>query len=534
MKKMDIPKIAVAILLACGLNVFAQSGLNNPMTQAIMNVYEQHLAEDPTDYETYYRRANEYYKHSQYSKALGDINNALKYTPVENVDMRVQSLTLRANIYIMTGKKDLAVVDLTEVISLDPTDANAIYQRANLEFDAGKYSEAKADFQRLQRLSNRSTEALIGLARVAVKENNLGLANEYIDQAVALSPAESEVYVRRASVRQLMGNDNGAVEDLIIAISTDNKNTKAIQMLVAMSNTNYTAVITGLSNAIRQAPNVGMFYYIRAVIAEIHYNYLAALSDYKRIIDYNLYNYPGLYNSIAKCYYALGYYTKAKNNIDYAIASTAENSEFYVTKARIERAIGNHQQAIDCANKTIEKNQNATDAIIAKALALIDIGENEDATALIGEAMFNDADNAYYMMLRAWVLSEKMNQKNNAATFYNRVIDLEDTTNVKSLNGFAYLALGKNNDALQWMNKMLSNVVDKDGEINYYATCFYAQMGDFDTAFKCMEKALQLGYANYYDWTNNTDAGINVAPLRNDSRFSDLLGKYSIIFTVTD
>ena len=215
---MNIKKTTIAIALVCGLYSHAQSGFNNPMTQAIMNVYQQHLVEDPTDYDTYYRRANEYYKYNQYSKALSDINNALKYTPSENVDMRVQSLILRANIYILTGKKDFALVDLTEAIALSPTDYSAIYQRANLEYDAGKYQEAKADFQRMQRLNNRSVEALIGLARVAVKENNIGLANEYIDQAVALAPTQSEVYVRRASVRQLMGNDNGAVEDLIIAI----------------------------------------------------------------------------------------------------------------------------------------------------------------------------------------------------------------------------------------------------------------------------------------------------------------------------
>lgn len=63
---------------------------------------------------------------------------------------------------------------------------------------------------------------------------------------------------------------------------------------------------------------------------------------------------------------------------------------------------------------------------------------------------------------------------------------------------------------------------------------FYAQTGDFDKALNCMGKALNLGYANYFDWTKNNDTNINISPLRNDHRFNELLTKYMIIFTVSD
>ena len=45
-----------------------------------------------------------------------------------------------------------------------------------------------------------------------------------------------------------------------------------------------------------------------------------------------------------------------------------------------------------------------------------------------------------------------------------------------------------------------------------------------------MKKALELGYANYYDWTTNNEARINVAPLRKDERFRQLLHQYLHIF----
>ena len=44
----------------------------------------------------------------------------------------------------------------------------------------GNYTAAKEDYTKLQRLNPRSQEALFGLAKVAAKESNYGLASEYM------------------------------------------------------------------------------------------------------------------------------------------------------------------------------------------------------------------------------------------------------------------------------------------------------------------------------------------------------------------
>ncbi len=529
---MNIKKLILIAILSCSpIALYSQKGLDAPMTKAVMKVYQQLLDEDPTDYETYFRRANEYYKYNEYIKALDDINNALKYAPGNETDMRFQAYSLRANIYEMLKKYDNALLDLNSAIALSPASYITLYQRANVKYNLGRYTEAKADFQRMQRLNNRSQEALIGLARVAVKENNLGLANEYIDQAVAMTPSNADIYVRRASVRTMMGNHNGAVDDLILALSTDKNNTKALQGLVDLGKTNYPAVMTGLSNAIRQAPRVGMFYYLRAVIASSHHNYLAAITDFNKIINENLYNYHGLYGSLAECHYALGNYKEALNNINYAIGATVNNRDYYVTKAKIKRATGDYQDALACAEKALSKDANHNPAIIQKALSLSDAKEYDKASALLGEAIMNDAENPYNFMLRAWILDDFMNQKNNAASFYARAAELDVFNNdVRTLKGFALLHTGKQEKAIKWIENIINNIKDSDGLEYYYATCLYAWAGDKEKAFEYMKTALQNGYANYHQWKNDNDAKINVAPLRNDPRFESLLNQFSIIF----
>ena len=270
----------------------------------MMDIYNQEITANPQAYDIYFRRANEYYKFDQYLRALSDIDNALKYAPAEDSDMRFQCYSLRGDIYQMLGKYEDALADYTQALNIDPTSFMALYQKANTEYELGRYAEAKVDYNRLRANNGRSAEALTGLARVAVKENNLGQAAEYMDDAVQMMPADSDVYVRRSSVRRMLGNNTGAVDDLIMAISIDS-NPKAFSQLVEISNIDYPAVVTALSNAVHHAPDQGMFYYIRGVIAQAHNHFPAAIEDFQKIIDENMYNYAGIYGSLAECHYAL-------------------------------------------------------------------------------------------------------------------------------------------------------------------------------------------------------------------------------------
>ena len=225
----------------------------------------------------------------------------------------------------MLGKFEEALADYTQALNIDPTSFMALYQKANTEYELGRYADAKADYNRMRANNARSAEALTGLARIAVKENNLGLASSYMDDAVSMMPADSDIYVRRSSVRQMLGDNTGAVDDLIMAISIDSA-PKAFGKLVEISNEDYPAVVTALSNAVNQAPDQGMFYYIRGVIAQAHNHYPAAIADFQKIIDDNMYNYAGIYGSMAECYYALCDFDRALENINQAIGMGADNA----------------------------------------------------------------------------------------------------------------------------------------------------------------------------------------------------------------
>ena len=523
-------KFVISLVIAgTALTAHSQGKPMNPITQAMMDVYEQQLNENPKDYDVYFRRASEYYNHDQYLRALSDVENAIKYTPASNKDMLYKEYSLRGNIYSMTGRHEEALADFKKALQLDPKSFVTIYEMANEEYELGDLVSAKADYKKLQRMNPRNTEAIVGLTRIAIKEGNMDQAKVLMNQIVDLNPAAPGSYIRRAGIKREIGDNTGAVEDLVMAISIEG-NSRAVKELVSLANEDYTAAYNGLSSAIRTAPNVALFYYLRATIAMAHFHYTTALQDFKTIIEQNLYNFPGLYDSMAQCYLALGKYPEALKECNFAIGWADDKEPYYVTLSKIRRAMNDTTLALEAAEKAVALAPDNNEAKVQKALCLVSEKNYKDAAEILGEVNLNDDNNPYNFMLRAWILNDYLSQLSAAGALYKRVLEMDYPENVvTSFRGFAYLYTDYKSAGNEWIEDILSKP-DNDGQLNYYGACYYAYAGDKDKAFECMKKSLAKGYANLYDWTLNNDARINVAPLREDDRFKALLKEYDYLF----
>lgn len=545
---------AVVAASISSMTAQSQQSIDNPMTQAMLDVYAKELEANPKDADIYFRRANEYYKFNQYLRALADVDKTLEYAPAGNRDLRFQAYMLRADIYQMLDKHREALADFSEALKLDPTSFMALYQKANEEYALGDYSAAKADYTRLRATNPRSVEALTGLARVAVKENDLGRASEYMDGAVEMMSADSDIYIRRASVRRMQGNNTGAVEDLLMAISIDN-NTRAFQELIDMANVDYPAVILAISTSISYAPQQGMLYYIRGFIAQAHDHYASALADYRKLIDQNMYEYAGLYNSMAQCQLALCRYPQAIDNIDHAISMDGgKNGEFYATKARILYAQGKNSEAMDALKQASLRGYSSTNVDELQALVDYAAGDFEKANDIYAAMIVDHPEVMRNYIYRAWVLADGLKQPANAQTLYNRVVSMTaDSDNgekatsplsaVQSYRGFALLFSGDRPGALDWAKGLYSDYRDTDGYLNFVLACLYAQASVADPsisssekydltaqAIKSLERALQLGYGNLYEITKADTGRVSLAPLRNDSHFNALIARYAHLF----
>ena len=197
---------------------------------------------------------------------------------------------------------------------------------------------------------------------------------------------------------------------------------------------------------------------------------------------------------------------------------------YYTLRSKIQLAQGEFESALNSASQAVFLMPTSIPAIVQRGLALIGIKDYSEASSHFGEAALSGDTDPIYLMMRAWVC-EGFLQPIAARGFYRQVDEMEiPEDNIKSFKvDLLLLYLGQTELADEWMQNILTNVPDYDGMIHYYATCFYAQAGNSDRALDYMKKALELGYANYYDWTTNNEARINVAPLRKDERFPSII-----------
>ncbi|MDE6032961.1 MAG: tetratricopeptide repeat protein, partial [Muribaculaceae bacterium] len=167
--------------LAIASGAFAQAPQAADFNRAVMQAYEEMLRENYKDYEVLFRRANEYYNHGDYLRALEDLDSAVKYCPESDSDLRFSIYALRAECYYELKRYAQALPEATAALNIDPTSTAMLNLRGRIEYDFNQLTEAKADFSKLLRINSRSQEALFGLALVAAKENNVGLAGEYME-----------------------------------------------------------------------------------------------------------------------------------------------------------------------------------------------------------------------------------------------------------------------------------------------------------------------------------------------------------------
>ena len=105
------------------------------------------------------------------------------------------------------GRYSDALDDLNAALQLDPSAYTCLYQRANVLYELGRYADARADYQRLQRQFPHSQEAVFGLARCAAREQNFGMANDLADRAVDYAPDKAESYILESNVLVYQGQD---------------------------------------------------------------------------------------------------------------------------------------------------------------------------------------------------------------------------------------------------------------------------------------------------------------------------------------
>ncbi len=527
MKRIIINTILLVMALASALPMMGQGSdavLRDKITEAVMKVYDEQIAQDPNDYNTLFARAHQHFYDGNYTAALADVNQAMLITPATDKEVRFDEHILRARIY--DARQDYAseLADLQLALALQPKSLACTDLIAKANLKAGNLDAAEKAFKTILRAEAMNYDAMYGMALVEQARGNQAAAIEQAGKAVSLFRVEPQVYVNRADIYARQGNIDAAVHDLIDGMSVGDGG-NAARRLFSLSDTHYDAVMSALNTIADKNPDAsGVYRYLRANIAIQHNRFAQALKELNVIKNNHLYDSPMVDFKAARCCLELARYDQAIQLIDQAIAQDQARPEFYLIKSRAAYYAGdghNHAAAFEALDRCSAIVPQYVPMLIAKAELYAAQGNDSEALGYLNAALANDKGNPEALYLRAR-LFQRIGNDTLAAADWNTMQLLGDEP--FALKGLAQGAMGKDNDAFSWLNKITSTNLP-GGENFYYAAIFMASRGDNYKAMEYLGKALELGYGSLHNLEHEELSAVNLKTLRHEAGFDLLVDK---------
>ena len=527
--------ILAAAMLMLSLATVAQKAaseeeLRKQIKEAVMKVYDEELEKSPSDYNLFFARSNQHYYNGDLDKAMADVNRVLELVPSKEKEMTFDAYMLRARINDAKGALDAEVADLRQAMTLNSQSLACVDMLGKVSYKMNDMDAAEKNFQAILRDNQMNYDALYWMGKVEARRGNNDKAAEYVDRAVNLFPAESQVYINRSDVLNMLNQPEPAAQDLLSAISVGDSDGKALRALVEMSDKHYDEVIKTLDFSIGKAPRVGMFHYIKASIAMGHFHYAQALSSFKSIIDNKLYETAGIYQNAAKCQYELTQYAEALANVNKAIMADENNWESHLLKGQIlmAQSADNYADAQTALNQASMLNPESIQVMISKAHLLLLQRKDEDAVKILSTAIMTNPESSEALLLRGWTNKYRLRKEDLAKKDFEKV--LLNGSDMHQLRGFALHEVGRDDEARQWAKDIIQAGILPGGESYYYAAALLSDIGDSDAAYQYMENCLANGFGSIYEVKVNENPYVNLKLVRRHPYFGELVDRYAANF----
>lgn len=520
------------LMLQIGIICFAQSKVKRPDTynynrgleeinnqnyDEALNYMNKEVESDPKNGYAFSWISVIRQMRQEYGRALTAADLALKYLPKKDAEFIASAYVIRGDVYLALADTVKALADYASAIKAYPTHADAYEKRAQIYYEQEKYDLADADYRQLIKLDQGSVMGYMGIGRNRIGQKKWDEAIEQFNRVANMYSDYSSVYSFRAEA--YLGKEKWAeaTDDIVKALSIngDNNAFGLIQVLKepAVGMLKAKLKIQGSKN-----PNESYWPYCIGVIHEHNDEYEKAIPFYeeaqhKDADDMNL-------RRIAQCYYALGDYEKALDNINYAIELDSTKTHYMTFKAEILHELGDVKGAIAEWDKYMEIYPEYGVGYYSrgwyKLLSGDDDGALDDFTMCI--TLVPDISSPY--MSRGDIYTRQGNT-DLAKADYEKVIELEQTPEAYSHLHYAYQSLGEYDKAIAVMDTILAHSEDLKGDY-YDAACLYSRMKNKEKALEYLEKSMEYGYNHFTHISLDYDMDF----IKGTPEFKALMEKY--------
>lgn len=540
----SIVKRVAVLLTACAMAIpgFSQSRENNrpynlqkayevlqndhDEDQALRLLSEQ-LRSTPDNVECWMLMCRIYRNQKEYGRAMSSVNEAIKVNKPKKSGFVNSSLYWwKSSIYDDMDNNEQEIEWLTKALDAARKDNKENVQ--NISFDLGqayyeaeKYDESDAVYRQMVKEDETDQAAMTGLARNMIEREDYAGAVRMLDASQKYGDDYSETYRFRSEAYDKMGETDKAIDDALLWFEKDEDASDSAIIMLMMKHPTYAIAKTKMK--MKSSDSKDVWRVLLLSIYEEAGEYENAIKEYDSLEeDYGKGEY--IYAHRADCYDKLGLTDMALSDIEKAIELEADYSNI-CSKGGILRTAGRYAEAIEVFDQAIEVDPLYAFAYYEKGWCHELSGDDDKAMECYDLGIDLDKEYAYIYLMRGHI-HLKRGDKIKAEEDFNTVLQLDTVVTDGSCRQYALHFLGRDEEAAEWMQKLIDNEPYDMGHY-YDKACLYSRMGRTDEAVKALETALEMGYCAFPHIENDDD----MDAIRGRDDFRALIEKYQAKLT---
>ena len=482
-----------------------------------IDYFNKDIQENPKNGYSYSWIAHIRLAKEEYGKALTASDLAIKNLPKKDPEYVIFGYSTRAECYLCLGDTVKALADYATAIKVKPDEPKLYDNRAQIYFEQGKYELSDQDYRKMIEMQPGDVKGYMGLGRNALRQHRPDDAISQFNYVVKLDESYSSGYSFRAEAELEKELWNEATTDLLAAMKCQ-WDQKAVLHMSELKDPAFTLMVSKLKIQAAKETNESTWPYLAAMMYVQNKDYKKALELYKEANHKDAS--PVIYRRISDCYFELGEYDEALNNVNQAINMDSTDLSNIAKKANIYYEMGNAKAAISEWDKVLTLQPEYGFGYYRRGWFKELVGDMDGALEDLSMAIVLDPEDSYAYVSRGDVYL-KQGKKDLAEADFKKVIEIEDSPKKYECIHYAYQGLGQNEKAIEAIDSIIARDEDRAGSY-YDAACLYSRMKDKTNALKCLEKALELGYLRFAHIERDFDMDF----IRDTEEYKSLIHKY--------
>lgn len=483
------------------------------------------LEEHPNHSDALYMRARIAYANEKYGPAISDLTSAIRSYNNKKIVIYLHNLYLwRASAYEAVNenakaKNDYDMAAKLVVKTKKPRQIqNVLFEQASFYYKIDEIEKSDRVFEQMLKNDETDQAAIVGLSRNLIKRDRFQEAITLLEKCELLSDDYSDIYRFKMQAYEKMGEIDKAIDEAVMYLDKDDNPSIGIIQDAVKKHLSYG--IAKVSQKVTNDKDQKSFWmFVRARFYEWQHNYPKAIEQYDRLeTDYG-YDTRISFNR-AECYSELGLSQKAADEIT-RIMEREDNEDAYLFLLRADyyRLAGDYTKAIDDFDKVIELSPADCFAYYRKGWCYEMMRKTVEALECYNAGIDVEKDYAYIYLNRGELLLD-MGKFEQANADFEMVIQLDTIPESGSCRQYALQAMGRNEEALEWMEKVIDTDEYRAG--GYYdKACLLARMGRKDDSLEALRQAVSHGYCQWVHMEHDDD----LDPIRDMNGYTAIIAE---------